>query len=188
MKDNIKDFPGYHISREGLLYSRYNKIGELTDNYKVNQSYTRSNGYQQVVLKIRKLGLLRRAYIHRLVAEAYIPNPHNYPIVCHKDNNRTNNHVSNLYWGTQSMNIHQIITDGRNNPPIGNKNFYHGKRGTDTNNGKYSVRLKLRIYRFYKRHPLVTNKELRIKFGIKNRSTITKIISGRDMIIKEHYS
>lgn len=59
---------------------------------------------------------------------------------------------------------------------------------TDTNNGKYSVRLKLRIYRFYKRHPLVTNKELRIKFGIKNRSTITKIISGRDMIIKEHYS
>lgn len=86
------------------------------------------------------------------------------------------------------MNIHQTITDGRNNPPIGNKNFYHGKRGTDTNNGKYSVRLKLRIYRFYKRHPLVTNKELRIKFGIKNRSTITKIISGRDMIIKEHYS
>lgn len=113
MKDNIKDFPGYHISREGLLYSRYNKIGELTDNYKVNQSYTRSNGYQQVVLKIRKLGLLRRAYIHRLVAEAYIPNPLGKPCVCHKDNNRTNNHVDNLYWGTYKENMKQASIDGR---------------------------------------------------------------------------
>lgn len=191
--ENIPCIPRYHVtdtgevyrkngytSKTGLIYNKPNK--PLWCKCKLDVK----NGYMYVHVRLPNFDKTIR--VHRLVAEAYIPNPHNYPIVCHKDNNRTNNHVSNLYWGTQSMNIHQTITDGRNNPPIGNKNFYHGKRGTDTNNGKYSVRLKLRIYRFYKRHPLVTNKELRIKFGIKNRSTITKIISGRDMIIKEHYS
>ena len=113
MVDNIKDFPGYHISREGLLYSRYNNVGKLTDTYKQNKVYHRSNGYGQVVLKIRKLGRLRRAYIHRLVAEAYIPNPLELPCVCHKDNDRTNNHVENLYWGTHKENSQQMVKDGR---------------------------------------------------------------------------
>lgn len=113
MEDNINGFPGYHITREGLLYSRYNKVGKLTKVYHKNKPYTRSNGYQQIVLKIRKLGLVRRAYIHRLVAEAYIPNPLNKPCVCHKDNNPLNNHYKNLYWGTHQENMAQMIVDGR---------------------------------------------------------------------------
>lgn len=113
MEDNINGFPGYHITREGLLYSRYNKVGKLTKVYHKNKPYTRSNGYQQIVLKIRKLGLVRRAYIHRLVAEAYIPNPLNKPCVCHRDNNPLNNHYKNLYWGTHQENMAQMIVDGR---------------------------------------------------------------------------
>ena len=113
MEDNINGFPGYHITREGLLYSRYNKVGKLTKVYHKNKPYTRSNGYQQIVLKIRKLGLVRRAYIHRLVAEAYIPNPLNKPCVCHKDNNREHNTVENLYWGTYKENSQQMVIDGR---------------------------------------------------------------------------
>ena len=113
MEDNINGFPGYHITREGLLYSRYNKVGKLTKVYHKNKPYTRSNGYQQIVLKIRKLGLVRRAYIHRLVAEAYIPNPLNKPCVCHKDNLRTNNHHKNLYWGTHKENSQQMVLEGR---------------------------------------------------------------------------
>ena len=36
--------------------------------------------------------------VHRLVAETYIPNPHNYPEVNHKNENKLDNHVSNLEW------------------------------------------------------------------------------------------
>ena len=115
--DNIKDFPGYYISREGFLYSRYDKVGRLTDTYKRNKTYVRSNGYVQVVLKILKENRLRRVYIHRLVAETYIPNPDNKPCVGHKDNNRENNTVENLYWCTHKENTKQCIDDGRFNIP-----------------------------------------------------------------------
>lgn len=113
MKDNISDFPGYHITREGLLYSRYNKRGQLTNRYHQNKLYNRSNGYSQVVLKIRKLNKLRRVYIHRLVAEVYIPNPENKPCVCHKNSIRTDNRVENLYWGTYKENSQQAAKEGK---------------------------------------------------------------------------
>ena len=47
--------------------------------------------------------------VHRLVAEAFIPNPYNLPIVMHVDNNKKNNHVSNLKWGTISENTQQAF-------------------------------------------------------------------------------
>lgn len=50
--------------------------------------------------------------IHRLVALTYIPNPHNYRVVRHLDNNKLNNHVSNLKWWTHSENNKQAIDDG----------------------------------------------------------------------------
>jgi hypothetical protein len=50
--------------------------------------------------------------IHRLVGLYFLDNLNQYPNVCHEDNNPSNNSVHNLYWGTQSMNILQCVTDG----------------------------------------------------------------------------
>jgi len=180
MEDNINGFPGYHITREGLLYSRYNKVGKLTKVYHKNKPYTRSNGYQQIVLKIRKLGLVRRAYIHRLVAEAYIPNPLNKPCVCHRDNNPLNNHYKNLYWGTYSENMQQCIRDGRFS-----HNSTPGKIGQDSPTSKYSNRLKLRVFRYKHRHPEILLRELSTKFKMP-LSVISKIIKGIDPITKPY--
>ena len=52
-----------------------------------------------------KHGKVKRFRVNRLVAETFIPNPCNYPVVNHIDGNSLNNHVQNLEWCTQSHNI-----------------------------------------------------------------------------------
>lgn len=53
-------------------------------------------------------------FVHRMVAECFIPNPDNKPLVRHLDNNPLNNDVNNLAWGTQSENIQQAYDQNRN--------------------------------------------------------------------------
>lgn len=61
------------------------------------------NGYLMVGLY--KEGKVKRCYIHRLVAQAFIPNPENLPCVNHKDENPSNPVETNLEWCTQAYNI-----------------------------------------------------------------------------------
>ena len=50
--------------------------------------------------------------VHRLVAETFIPNPNNYPIINHKDGDKQNNHISNLEWCTYSYNSQHAYNNG----------------------------------------------------------------------------
>ena len=59
-------------------------------------------GYLQVTLY--KDGIPNKIKVHRLVARAFLPNPKNYPIINHKDENPANNHVNNLEWCTMYYN------------------------------------------------------------------------------------
>lgn len=62
----------------------------------------RTSSYLVVVLSVN--GKTTHPMIHRLVAEAFVPNPNGYPEVNHIDGNKLNNHASNLEWVTRSMN------------------------------------------------------------------------------------
>lgn len=96
----IKDFEDYSITQTGeVINTRTGKARALDFNKKV--------GYFQVDLY--KNNKRTKHYIHRLVAQAYIPNPLGLPEVNHKDSDRTNNHVSNLEWVSSSGNsIHAV--------------------------------------------------------------------------------
>lgn len=88
----MKDVVGYEglygITPEGEVYSyKRKKFLKPRDNKK---------GYLQVGLC--KDGKEKNHLIHRLVAEAYIPNPENLPMINHKDENKSNNCLQNLEW------------------------------------------------------------------------------------------
>jgi hypothetical protein len=59
-------------------------------------------GYKTVTLT--KDGKTKTVYVHRIVAEAFIDNPNNLPMVNHKDEDKTNNFVENLEWCSASYN------------------------------------------------------------------------------------
>lgn len=57
-------------------------------------------------------GEQRTASIHRLIAEQFIANPYNYPVVRHLNDVKTDNRLENLAWGTQSQNIYDAVKNG----------------------------------------------------------------------------
>ena len=61
------------------------------------------NGYESVTL--RKNGRQRRLYVHRLVAEAFLPNEQSLREVNHRDENKSNNTLENLEWCSHSYNM-----------------------------------------------------------------------------------
>ncbi len=93
MKD-IKNYEGlYAVTEDGKVWS-----------YKSNKfmAPSQNNGY--LFVNLYKEHKLKKAYIHRLVAEAYLPNPNNYLEVNHVDENKDNNALSNLEWCTRQYN------------------------------------------------------------------------------------
>ena len=66
------------------------------------RGYLNERGYRKVCLTKNKHSKIR--FVHRLVAEAFIPNPNKLPQINHKDEDKTNNHVDNLEWCTNKYN------------------------------------------------------------------------------------
>ena len=93
-KEIWKDIQGY----EGIYQvSSYGRVKSFKKNkVKILKPQMHYKGYKFVTL--HKNGIGEKCKVHRLVAKAFIPNPNNYPVVNHKDENKSNNNVENLEW------------------------------------------------------------------------------------------
>lgn len=120
--------------REKLLYGGKYKVFEdgSVYSYKTQRflkGCVTNVGYKQVDL-FNENNKKVRCSIHRLVAEAFIPNPENKPQVNHKDGDRLNNYIKNLEWATSSENnAHTWSAGGKKNTKssAGEKFIYEHK-------------------------------------------------------------
>lgn len=108
MKENIPGYPGYHITKDGKVYTHKSGGWKLR-----KTSNSSSTGRIRVRINSKWL------QVSRLVALAWVknPNPDIYDVVMHLDNNPENNYYKNLKWGTQSQNILQAYRDGNLKTP-----------------------------------------------------------------------
>jgi hypothetical protein len=124
-------------------------------------------GYKTVVLS--KQGERSEWRVHRLVALMFIPNEHNYPIINHKDCDKSNNRVENLEWCTYAHNTIHSYENHLQIPPTGENHW----------NCKLSDEDVRQIKREYIKYDSVFGSVgLSKKYGVSSR-TIRDIVSGR---------
>lgn len=120
MREIWKDIRGYEglyqISNFGRVKSLartiyYSDGKSIYYNDRILANNVDSNGYLST--KLSKDKKPHRFRIHSLVANAFIYNPNNLPVINHLDSNKTNNHVDNLEFCTQKNNIRHAMTSGK---------------------------------------------------------------------------
>lgn len=103
----IKGTKSDYISENGNVYK------DMGNNmfFKKSTFINKHNGYKYVSLQ-DKNGKQYQRRVHILVAEEFLPNPDNLPIVLHKNNDKSDPVLSNLKWGTVSENTKSAFDDG----------------------------------------------------------------------------
>lgn len=100
----IKDFPDYFVDDEGNVYSKkYHPSQNRFQETKKMLYFKTKEGYLRITL--RKKGKSYIQFVHRLVAETWLPNPQSKPCVNHINGTKTDNSVSNLEWCDYSENM-----------------------------------------------------------------------------------
>lgn len=97
----VEDFQGYYVSDAGS--AMHNGVPLTPHIY---------NKYGHSQIRMYKNGRQYTKDLHRLVAEAFIPNPDNLPLVRHRNGDASDNRVDNLAWGTYAENTQDSIELG----------------------------------------------------------------------------
>ena len=99
-----------------------------------------SDGFGHRRVTLYKNKYKRRVFVHRLVAEAFIPNPDNKPEIDHINTNPGDNRVENLHWVTHKENQNNPLTNKKQKEAQkGAKNFWYGKKGAQHHASKKVV-------------------------------------------------
>jgi len=143
----------YEITQDGLV------INKNTNH--VLKPQPNAKGYLRVSIG-KKL-----VFVHRLVAEKYIPNPENLPQVNHKDGNKLNNNVDNLEWVDNQQNRDHAVLTGLH------------KSGEAVKNAK----LNWEKVEYIRTHPEISVKEYALRYGVSER-TIRDVINYKTWKVK----
>lgn len=112
----VKDFEGlYEVSNTGKVKAlarmkNCNKGYGLIKEHIMKQTNSQCQYYR--VPLTNKEHIKKYYLVHRLVAQAFIPNPDNLEQVNHKDGNKLNNYVENLEWCTRKQNLQHAVKNG----------------------------------------------------------------------------
>ena len=99
---------GYEVSNLGRVMSKMQR------NPRIMPQTIQRSGYRYVTLHVNNKPTCRR--VHRLVAQAFLPNPEGLKEVNHKDGNKDNNRADNLEWCTRSHNVKHSFDTGLKHP------------------------------------------------------------------------
>lgn len=145
----IEEDPRYRVSN----------LGRVRSPYKILKPSDHGNGYVKVWL-----GRSKSRYVHRLVAEAFLPNLDMLRVVHHIDNDKSNNCVDNLEWASDSYNLQMKFFDG-----------LQCSKGESHSQAKLKEEDVLLIRDLY---PKYTYKELACKFSV-SLTNIQSIVKRR---------
>lgn len=142
----IKGYENYSISKTGEVTN--------TNTGRVLKACLNGIGYYHVSL--HKDGKQKSVKLHRLVAEHFIPNPDNLPVVRHLNDVKNDNRIENLAWGTQKDNMKDKFRNG----------YKHGARKLNEEQVKeifFDTRIQVEIAKEYGMHRQTVNQIKRKK-------------------------
>lgn len=141
--------------------TKHGEVKNLKTNHVYKTSYTKQ-GYCVVYLPMGKRGSVKAVRVHKAVAETYIPNPNNFPIVHHKDENKGNPDWTNLEWTTQKKNTEYHLNE------LSKKTEYYNNRKLNKDDIE-----KIKYYKSINK----SNKEIAKIFNV-STTTISNLING----------
>lgn len=116
---DIKDYEGlYQVSNKGRVksldrYANNNGTLQFRPERILKQNIQKAGRSKRCTVVLCKNSNTKAIRVHRLVAEAFIPNPENKPQIDHIDTNMENNNVENLRWVTPKENMNNPLTRKR---------------------------------------------------------------------------
>lgn len=171
---DVKGFDGfYQVSNLGRVKSVSRKIGNCFRKEKIRSLSLTKDGYVKLRLSYCGKDVTKR--VHRLVAEAFIPNPENKETVNHKDGNKLNNCIYNLEWADRSEQMYHAYKHS----------LKKSERGTENAQSKLTVEQIKEIRKTYVRYSRKYGTiALADKYGVTNRviGLIVKNLSYKNVV------
>lgn len=146
-----REIPGYDGRYQVSSLGNFRSVstnrcihGSLTKIKRIRNFSLIDNGNGYLYVSVSDNGKRRNIYIHRAVAEAFIPHEKGKNVVNHKDFNKKNNCVENLEWCDQRQNV-QYSSHRMKKPKSACRNTNTGEKYITLKRGKYVLNIKGRI-------------------------------------------